>query len=169
MLPNLFHREFITVERPFSARSPAQIRQFTIHHPTCQYRFIVTLPMAGTDNPISINHSAVPPQLHQMHLCPSHPTRIILRLYVKDFDGNGFSWFDSSSAVETYLKWANRSLDDWKQKKHNIFVEPHQDPEVNQKRFHILIDLYALSFHVEDMKTVRHELYEIHRLDDGTL
>lgn len=103
-----------------------------------------------------------------MHFCPSHPIRIILRVHVKDFDGNGFSWFDYPTAIETYLEWADRSLDDWRQKKHNVFVEPFQDPEVKQKIFHVIIDLYSLSFHVEDMTTVRHEVYEIKRLDDGT-
>ncbi|THY40951.1 hypothetical protein D6C98_09454 [Aureobasidium pullulans] len=104
-----------------------------------------------------------------MHPCPSHPTRIILRVHVKDFDGNGFSWYHYPTAIETYLRWAGRSLDDWKQRKHNIFVEPLQDPEVKQKIFHIIIDLNSLSFQVEDMNAVQHELYEIKRRDDETL
>lgn len=155
---------YIKSRNTFSARSSA-----AIPHPTTQYRLIMTLPMAGTNNPVSNNESAVPRQLHQMRSCPSHPTRIILRLYVKDFEGNGFSWFDHTTAIETYLKWADRSLDDWKQKKHNVFVEHFQDPEVNQRSFHVLIDLYSLSFHVEDMDTVQHEIYRIRRLGDGTL
>lgn len=43
---------------------------------------------------------------------PSVPTRIILRLLVQDFDGNGFSWLHYPTAIKAYLNWANRPLAD---------------------------------------------------------
>lgn len=99
---------------------------------------------------------------------PSVPTRIILRLLVKDFDNETFSWSDYYAAVEAYLVWANRPIAEYKEKKHNIHVEPFQDLELRQKRFHVIIDLNALSFEVKNMNDIHHEVYEIKR-DGGTL
>ncbi|KAH0353025.1 hypothetical protein KCU81_g1880, partial [Aureobasidium melanogenum] len=68
-------------------------------------------------------------------------------------------------AIVAYLQWANRSVSDFEQGKHECYVEFEQDPEVTQKRYHIAIDLYALSYEVKDMKDVRdgedveHEIY----------
>jgi len=100
---------------------------------------------------------------------PSVATRIILRLSVRDFDSDGFTWYHYLTAVEAYLKWANRPLAELNNKKHNIFVEPLQDPEVKQKRFHVIVDLNSLSFEVNKMDEVHHEVYEIKRKDDGSL
>lgn len=98
---------------------------------------------------------------------PTVPTRIILRLLVTEFDEIKYSWNGYRSAIETYLIWAKRPLAEYKEKKHNIHVEPFQDEELNQKRFHGVIDLNALSFDVKDMKTVHHEMYDIKRDGDG--
>lgn len=100
---------------------------------------------------------------------PSVPTRIILKLFVKDFDSNGYSWFHYPSAVGAYLNWAKRPLAEWKEKKHNVFVEPFQDIEVQQNKFHVIIDLLALSFEVKNMDEVNHEIYEIKRNREGEL
>lgn len=102
------------------------------------------------------------------HSPPSVPTRIILRLLVKDFDNESFSWSDYSAAVEAYLVWANRPTSEYKERKHNIHVEPFQDLELGQKRFHVIVDLNSLLFEVKDMNDIHHEVYEIKR-DGETL
>lgn len=94
---------------------------------------------------------------------PSVPTRVILRMRVKDFDNESYSWFDSESAVEAYLSWAKRPLSEYQERKHGIFVELHQDLEVQQKWFHVLLDLNALLFEVKNMNEVHHEIYEVKR------
>ncbi|KAF1351420.1 hypothetical protein BDV97DRAFT_389674 [Delphinella strobiligena] len=71
--------------------------------------------------------------------------------------------------IEAYLKWAERPLVDWHEKRHNIFVEPIQDIEVQQKRFHVIIDLYSLSYEVKHMDNVSHEWYQIKRDSEGNL
>jgi hypothetical protein len=99
----------------------------------------------------------------------STPTRIILRLNVQDFDSNGFSWFDYGTAIEARLNWSGRPIQDWREKKHNIFVEHFQQLEVKQKRFHVIVGLDSRSHEVENMNQVHHEIYEIKRINDGTL
>lgn len=86
---------------------------------------------------------------------------------VKDFDNKRFSWSDYPSAIEAYLKWSNRSIEDWRRKKHNIFVEQLQHPELKQKRFHVILDLNSGSHMVENMNCVHHEIYEIKRDDNN--
>jgi hypothetical protein len=83
---------------------------------------------------------------------------------VKDFDSGDFSWFNYPSAVEAYLKWSNRPIEDYRRaKKHNIFVEQFQAPELKQKNFHVILDLNCRSYKVENMDSVHHEVYEVRR------
>lgn len=79
------------------------------------------------------------------------PKRVILRTRVRDFDEPRYSWFAYPATVEKYLSWAGRSVTDYKERKRNVFVEPFQDPELNQRHFHIIIDIYSLSFDVQDL------------------
>jgi len=98
----------------------------------------------------------------------SGPNRVILRMRVKDFDGN-YSWFTYPTAVKTYLSWVKRSVTDYEDMKHNVYVEPLQDPEVNQRKFHIVIDFYALSSSVQDFGKVHHEIFLMRRDEEGEL
>ncbi|KAK6001679.1 hypothetical protein QM012_002169 [Aureobasidium pullulans] len=101
---------------------------------------------------------------------PPSPTRILLRLPVKEW-----VWESYSDAIVAYLEWANRSVSDFRQGKHEVFVELQQDPEVPQKRYHIALDLYTLSYNVKDMKDVRnmedvkHEMYDVRRDSEGKI
>ena len=97
---------------------------------------------------------------------PSSPTRIILRLPVKQWEEH---WFSYPTAVTAYLEWANLSVQDYREMKHNVYVEPLQPLDVPQKRFHIAIDLYALSYDVKDMKDVEHKIYAALRNPDGEM
>lgn len=96
------------------------------------------------------------------------PNRVILRLRVQDFDGK-YSWFSYPTAVEKYLSWAGRSVTDYKERKHNVYVEVYGDPEVHQRHFHIIIDLYSLSFDVQDFNEVHHEIFLMRRNEEGEL
>ncbi|KAI5238321.1 hypothetical protein E4T42_09006 [Aureobasidium subglaciale] len=122
----------------------------------------------SNDKTHSLDHSLLEEQTHRPKILP---TRIILRLNVKDFDSNGFSWFQYTSAIEEYLKWSTSSIEDWREKhKHNIFVEQFQPLELEQRRFHVIIDLYSRLHEVHNMDLVHHEIYEIQRNnDDKTL
>ncbi|KAG9685449.1 hypothetical protein KCU95_g12296, partial [Aureobasidium melanogenum] len=101
---------------------------------------------------------------------PPSPTRILLRLPKKEW-----VWESHRDAIVAYLQWANRSVSDFEQGKHECYVEFEQDPEVPQKRYHIAIDLYALSYEVKDMKDVRdgkdveHEIYAVRRDTEGQI
>lgn len=99
---------------------------------------------------------------------PSSPTRILLRLPVKEWE-DGYSY---RAAIEAYLSWANLSVQDYQDRKHNIFLEPLQplDPQfAPQKRFHVAIDLYARSYDVKDMKEVEHKIYTVRRDSEGNM
>ena len=96
------------------------------------------------------------------------PNRVILRMRVQDFDGK-YSWLSYPTAVKAYLSWAKRSVTDYEEMKHNVYVEPLQDPEVNQRHFHIVIDFYSLSFDVQDFNQVQHEIFLMRRDEESKL
>ncbi|KAH0360134.1 hypothetical protein KCU65_g9570, partial [Aureobasidium melanogenum] len=99
---------------------------------------------------------------------PSSPTRILLRLPVKEWE----DWVSYPAAIEACLDWANLSVQDYRERKHNIFVEalmPLDLPHVPQKRFHVAIDLYARSYDVKDMKDVEHKIYTVRRDPEGNI
>ena len=88
---------------------------------------------------------------------------------VRDFDEDRYSWFAYPTTVEKYLSWAGRSVTDFEERKHNVFVEPIQDPELRQRHFHIIVDFYSLSFDVQDLDQVHHEIFQIGRDDKEEL
>lgn len=96
---------------------------------------------------------------------PSSPTRILLRLLVKEWE-YAHSY---RAAIEAYLSWANLPVQDYRERKHNLFIEPLQPLDVPQKRFHVAIDLYALSYDVKDMKDVEHKIYAVRRDSEGNM
>jgi hypothetical protein len=98
----------------------------------------------------------------------SRPNRVILRCRVSDFD-KPFRWYGYPTAVEAYLTWAGRSVTDYKERKHNVFVELLQDPELRQTKFHIIIVFHSLSFDVQDLDQVHHEIFLIRRDDKDEL
>jgi hypothetical protein len=71
------------------------------------------------------------------------PNCVILRCRVSDFD-KPFQWYAYSTAVEAFLRWAGRSVADYEEKKHNVFVELLQDPEVGQTKSNMIVDFYSL-------------------------
>jgi hypothetical protein len=98
----------------------------------------------------------------------SRPNRVILRCRVSDFN-KPYQRFRYSTVVEAFLHGAGRSVDDYPERRHNVFVEPLQDPELKQTKFHIIIDFYSLSFEVQDMNEMHHEIFLITRDDKNEL
>jgi hypothetical protein len=115
----------------------------------------------------SSEYSSIP-ETTQPTVPESRPNRVILRLRVSDFE-KPFQWYGYPTAVEAYLSWAGRSVTDYRERKHNVFVEPLQDPELRQTKFHIIIDFYPLSFDVQDLDRVHHEIFLIKRDDKDEL
>jgi hypothetical protein len=118
--------------------------------------FVAVMPEASSPDSPAVQESIL------STVPESHPHRVILRCRVSDFD-KPFQWFKYSTAVEAYLRWAGRPIEDYKERKHNVFVEPLQDPELRQTKFHMIIDFYSLSFDVQDMNGVHHEIFLIRR------
>ncbi|KAF1351279.1 hypothetical protein BDV97DRAFT_368924 [Delphinella strobiligena] len=101
------------------------------------------------------------------------PRRIILRLRVADFDGDGHTWEQYPDAVKAYLEWAGYSTADyeghWRERKHYAHVEPFQALDVPQKRFHIMLDMDYKSVPDSPLSEVSHEIYRIRRDNQGQL
>lgn len=119
----------------------------------------------GNENSEPPTDSALHQKRESIPLPPSSPTRILLRLPVKMWE-YGHSY---RAAIEAYLSWANLPVQDYSDWKHNIFLEPLQPRDVPQKRFHVAIDLYALSYDVKDMKDVEHKIYAVLRDPEGNM
>ena len=93
--------------------------------------------------------------------CPEQiPKRVILRLRVQEFEGEGRSWDQYVDATETYLIWAGRSPrefdGDYRTGRHFAHVEPFQDPELNQTTFHVVLDIEQHSRREASLEHVPH-------------
>jgi hypothetical protein len=101
------------------------------------------------------------------------PKRVILRLQVNEFDGEGHSWEQHVDAIKAYLVWAGRSASeyegDYDKRKHFAHVEPFQAPEVKQTTFHVVLDMEQHSLESPNLDDVPHEIYCVCRDKDGNL
>lgn len=109
---------------------------------------------------------------------PASQKRVILRLRVSDFDGQGRAWQDYPDAIRTFLVWYGRPASEygpyWTDWKHYAHVEPFQAADVPQKRFHIMLDMEykASPRYISDdtlPREVPHEVYRIIRNREGKL
>lgn len=96
-----------------------------------------------------------------------HPKRAILRLRVNEFDGRSSTEFDH--AIMAYLKSAGRPVDEIQKRIHHSHIEPFQPPELNQKSFHIVLDIEKDMLREPNLETVEHEVHRVRRAEDGTL
>lgn len=73
------------------------------------------------------------------------PKRVILRLRVNEFEGEGRSWEQHVDAIKAYLTWAGRSTSEYEgeyeTRKHFAHVESFQAPELKQTIFHVILDI----------------------------
>lgn len=99
--------------------------------------------------------------------------RVILRLRVNEFEGNGHSWEQHVDAIKAYLTWAGRSSaeyeGDFEKRKHYAHVEPFQAPELNQTTFHVILDMEQHLLDVVSFDTLPHEVYRVRRDKEGKL
>jgi hypothetical protein len=101
------------------------------------------------------------------------PKRVILRLRVNEFEGEGRSWQQYPDAIRAYLTWAGRPTSEYEgpyqTRKHFAHVEPFQDPEIKQTRFHVVLDMEQYMLDNPDPATVTHEIYRVRRNTEGDL
>ena len=103
------------------------------------------------------------------------PKRVIIRLRVNEFEGEGRSWEQHIDAIQAYLAWAGRPTSEYDEepygakRKHFAHVEPFQDPELRQTTFHVVLDMEQDMLNEPDFDTVPHEIYRIRRDEEGKL
>ena len=75
----------------------------------------------------------------------NRPRRVILRLRVNEFEGEGRTWEQHVDAIKAYLVWAERTASEYEgayeTRQHFAHVEPFQAPELNQTTFHVVLDM----------------------------
>lgn len=125
--------------------------------------------MATATTPAHVVHPE-----HATVACPRKvPKRVILRLRVSEFEGEGHSWEQYVDAINTYLIWAGRPTDeyqgDYQMRRHFAHVEPFQAPELNQKTFHVILDIEQHSLREADFDQIPHEIYRVRRNEDEDL
>ena len=102
-----------------------------------------------------------------------YPKRVILRLRVDEFEGEGRSWEQHVDAINAYLTWAGRSTSEYEgayeTRKHFAHVEPFQAPELKQTSFHVILDMEQRSLDRPNFDNLPHEIYRVRRDDSGTL
>lgn len=101
------------------------------------------------------------------------PKRVILRLRVNEFEGEGRSWEQHVDAIRAYLLWAGRQTSEYEgpygKGTHFAHVEPFQAPELKQTKFHIILDMDCDGLKGPDLATVPHEVYRVLRDAQGDL
>jgi len=93
--------------------------------------------------------------------------RVILRLRVNEFSEGDPSEYDD--AIKTYLAFAGHPITEWEEDRHYAHIEPFQDPELRQTRFHITLDMEQDSIENPDFGKLPHEVYRIRRDGHGEL
>ena len=96
--------------------------------------------------------------------------RVILRLRVDDFDKSGYKWEDHVDAIDAYWRWLEHELEtDATNSDYFAHVEPFQAPELQQKTFHVILDIQYSALRFETFDDIPHEVYRVRRKDDGHL
>ena len=104
----------------------------------------------------------------------NRPKRVILRLQVNEFEGEGRSWEQHVDAIQAYLTWAGRPTSEYDEgpyetRKHFAHIEPFQDPELQQTTFHVVLDIEQDMLNELNFDTVPHEIYRLRRNEEGKL
>jgi|SRR5271156_4798251 len=101
------------------------------------------------------------------------PKRVILRLRVNEFEGEGRSWEQHVDAIKAYLTWAGRPTSEcegpFETRKHFAHVEPFQQPELKQTAFHVILDMEQHLLNSPNLDDVPHEVYRVRRNQEGSL
>ncbi|KAF9729882.1 hypothetical protein PMIN01_11815 [Paraphaeosphaeria minitans] len=90
--------------------------------------------------------------------------RVILRLRVNEFSEGNPEYDD---AIKTYLAFDGRPATELEGDRHYAHIEPFQDPELRQTRFHITLDMEQNLTKSPDFAKLPHEVYHIRRNKHG--
>ena len=91
--------------------------------------------------------------------------RVFLRQQVEDFSGCNPSEYND----ETHLAFAGRLTSEWEEQRHFAHIEPFQDPEIRQARFHITLDMEQALTENPNFGNLPHEMYRVRRDVKGEL
>jgi hypothetical protein len=101
------------------------------------------------------------------------PKRVILRLRVNEFKGEGRSWEQHVDAIKAYLIWAGHQTSEYEgpfeTRKHFAHVEPFQQPELKQTSFHVVLDIEQHLLESPNLDDVPQEVYRVRRNQEGNL
>jgi hypothetical protein len=105
---------------------------------------------------------------------PEHsPKRVILRLRVNEFEGDGRSCEQHRDAIRAYPTWAGRPTSEYEGpyqiREHFAHVEPFQAPEIKQTTFYVILDVERYMLKDPNIATVPHEIYRVRRNTEGDL
>lgn len=95
------------------------------------------------------------------------PKRVLLRLRVSDFTGNSSSEYDE--AIKAYLAFAQLPITEISGPRLCAHIEPFQNPELQQRSFHITLDMEPHQLSDPEFDKLPHELYRVRRNEDGIL
>ncbi|KAL6716100.1 hypothetical protein ACLMJK_005666 [Lecanora helva] len=97
--------------------------------------------------------------------------RVILRLRVNEFEGEGREWEQSLNAIQVYFQWAGLGECEGVEGRKNYWTvtEPFQAEELRQTSFHVVINIHYGSPGGPSLKNIPHELYPVRRKPDGSL
>ncbi len=95
------------------------------------------------------------------------PKRVILRLRVNDFGGRDSSEYNE--AIEAYIAFAGHYVNELEEDKHYAHIEPYQAPELQQRSFHIILDIEKDLLDSPNVQKLPHEIYRVRRDKQGKL
>lgn len=95
------------------------------------------------------------------------PKRVILRLRVNEFEGRDSSEYNE--AIEAYIAFAGYSVNELEEGKHYAHIEPYQAPELQQRSFHIILDIEKDMLDNPNVQKLPHEIYRVRRDKRGIL
>lgn len=101
------------------------------------------------------------------------PKRVILRLRVNEFEGEGHDWEQHIDAIKAYLTWAGRPTSEYEgefeTRRHYAHVEPFQAAEVQQTTFHVVLDMEQHMLDEANFDDLPHEIFRVRRNKEGDL
>lgn len=97
----------------------------------------------------------------------TQPKRVILRLRVNKFEGEGRDWEQYIDAIKAYLTWAGRPTSEYEgcfeTRRHYAHVEPFQASELKQTTFHVVLDMEQRMLDEANFDALPHEIYRVRR------
>jgi len=83
--------------------------------------------------------------------------RVILRLQVNNFGGHDFSEYNE--AIKVYIAFAEHYINELKEDKHYAHIEPYQALKLQQRSFHIILNIEKDLLDSLNVQKLPHEIY----------